>query len=353
MATIRDLLYFDFDKAASIWSQFHGGLREKISITEDQDKGQEAGVKFGIPKIAEARLGVQYGDKRSILETKVLHHDLLNLLDTQLCSEGLVADLNGAVTEPEPSADAIREAIGTRPYLKAQGWSVIEDYRRFLSITERFKDLTEFIALCSMEALKQSSEYLQVQTTLEAARAEASSMKDRNKKAIAQSRVKSIEDSIKKTMKSQLATPDQWIIDGLRLMINTFMPNRINFRIYPVPICPSFQVICNLKRECFVDQDLEHLLYGYGNRANVLLSVFGLITSIPPKSGSLFDPMAEFQSMETIPEKINIEKGLRTVFGAIDELESYFKFSRYPNVTVHPIAVFREFEGKDAEGKCG
>jgi hypothetical protein len=73
------------------------------------------------------------------------------------------------------------------------------------------------------------------------------------------------------------------------------MPSRINLRIYPFPNCPSFQVLCNLKSECFLDSDLEHLLYGYGNRPNVPLAVFGLITSIPDKAKPTFDPMKEFE----------------------------------------------------------
>ncbi len=43
---IRDLLYLDFDKAASIWSQFEEGLVERTSITNDLGKDRSAGTKF-------------------------------------------------------------------------------------------------------------------------------------------------------------------------------------------------------------------------------------------------------------------------------------------------------------------
>ena len=55
--TLRDLLYPDFDKAASIWSQFEEGLLERMSVTEDAGKNRTAGTKFGIPGIAQASLG--------------------------------------------------------------------------------------------------------------------------------------------------------------------------------------------------------------------------------------------------------------------------------------------------------
>lgn len=94
MEDVRDLLYLDFDKASSIWSQFEGGLRERVAVTDDDGKGQKAGVKFGIPKIAEATLGADYAQKRSTLETKILHHDVLNRVDDELSSCNLVFDVS-------------------------------------------------------------------------------------------------------------------------------------------------------------------------------------------------------------------------------------------------------------------
>jgi hypothetical protein len=61
---IRDILYLDFDKAASIWSQFDEGLLERVSVTEDAGKDRAAGTKFGIPGVAEASLGVDYLQKK-------------------------------------------------------------------------------------------------------------------------------------------------------------------------------------------------------------------------------------------------------------------------------------------------
>jgi len=148
---IRDLIYFDFDKAASIWSQFEGGLLERVSIKDDAAKGRKAGVRLGIPSIAQADLGVDYGDKQSRLESRVLHHDLLNRLERELTEAGLIVDLIEVVQASESSPAAIRAAIGSAPYLKASGWSVIEDCRRILSISERFNEMTGFIGKCSIK----------------------------------------------------------------------------------------------------------------------------------------------------------------------------------------------------------
>ncbi len=342
---IRDLLYLDFDKAASIWSQFEGGLRERLSVTDDSGKGQKAGVSFGIPKIAEANLGVDYTGKRSVLETKILHHDILNRVDVELTNAGLVVDLMTSLPASEPDPQEIRNAIGLHPYIKAAGASVIEDYRRILSISEKFNDIVEFVAECGMQAIKQSPEYLGLQEKIESMKREINNTKDRNQKATKKHQLKNIESTIQSLSKSEVSGVEKWLLDGIKLWINTFMPTRINFRVYPFPQCPAFQVLCNLKRECFVDQDPEHLLYGYGNRPNVPLTVFGLLTSIPQKDETtLFDPMAEFEIASAEPsDQIAFERGFRGLFGAMDQIEAFMRYSRYPNVTVHPIAVYRSF----------
>ncbi len=340
---VRDLLYLDFEKAASIWSQFEGGLRERVAITDDDGKGQKAGVKFGIPKIAEATLGAEYAQKRSTLETKILHHDILNRVDDELSGLNLVIDLSASIEADESSPEAVRAAVRGYPYVKATGACVIEDYPRILAISERFFDVINFVARCGMESLKQAPEYVAFQQQIEAAKDKVRKTHDHNKKAIATKQLQALESSLGGMAAKQLSGVEQWLLDGIKVWIDTFMPNRINFRTYPFPKCPSFQVFCNLKRDCFVDQDPQHLLYGYGNRPNVPLTVFGLITSIPEAIDSRFDPMAEFGESQSGSEQIAFERGFRQLFGAMDGIEAFMRYSRYPNITVHPISVYRSF----------
>jgi hypothetical protein len=219
--TLRDLLYLDFEKAASIWSQFEEGLLESVSVTEDTGKDRAAGTKFGIP--------------------------------------GLV---------------------------------------------------------------KASAEYQELQQLISEARVTANQEKDRNTKAAIRAKIKALEDNVAELSKPQVNTVEPWLIDAMREWIDTFMPNRINFRIYPFLECPSFQVLCNLKRECFIDSDLEHLLYGYGNRPNVRLAVFGLITSMPAIAGPPFDPLREFSERTDLSNEEVFESAFRGVFGGMDGLEA-------------------------------
>lgn len=344
---MRDLLYFDLEKAASIASQLGGGLRERFSVTHDIGKDTSAGVRFGLPHLADAKLGVDYAEKRLTLESRVLHHDLLTEVEIGLEKLNLVADLIKNPPGETSSPASIRDAIGTRPYLRASGRSVIEDYRRIVAISGKFNEIVNFISRGTLETLKKSPEYLELREQLEAAKKTVAEITDRNSKARAKAQLRSREEALEVKLKPQLEGIPEWLVDGLKLWIETFMPTRINFRIYPFPDCPSFQVICNLKREGFVDADLEHLLYGYGNKPTVPLAVFGLITSLPPQEDQAFDPLREFQAEGGLPDRAAFEKGLRTIFSAMDEIEAFVRFSRYPNVTLHPIAVYRSFADAD------
>jgi hypothetical protein len=337
---IRDLLYFDLDKATSILSQFEWGLIEQISITQDETNNQNGGGKVGIPQIAEFELGAEKQKRYSILETKRLHHDLLNRVEALLTQAELVVDLTSTINIEEPSPDYIREVIADRPYVKAQGRSVIEDYQRIMSVTTKMNDIMGYFIRYQ---LQQNQEFVELQAQIEVKRQEITLIKDRNQKSIASGKLKTLENQMEAAISTAISTSsiDPSLVDGIKQLIDTFMPNRINFRIYPFENTPSFQILCNLKRDCFVDQNLEHLLYGYGNRPNVALAVLGLITSIPPKEKGIFNPMAEFSGINS--QDIAFEKGLREIFGTMEQVEAIVRFSRYPNITIHPIAVFREF----------
>ena len=110
---IRDLLYLDFEKAASIWSQFEEGLPDRTSITQDVGKTQAAGAKLGVG-LAGANLGVDYIDKKSTLQSKTLHHDILSRVEQRLTKAGLVTDLSASLPEDEASPETIRTALGGR-----------------------------------------------------------------------------------------------------------------------------------------------------------------------------------------------------------------------------------------------
>lgn len=352
MNNIRDLVYFDLDKAMSIWSQFEGGKLEHFSNLTEETEGINGGAEASIPSIIKINMGARTSGRNLKEELKVLHHDLLEKVEERLSKVGLLSDL--AVFSPNPTSDVneIHDFIGKSAYLKVEGKSVIEDYRRISAISEKFNELSKFISRSAIESIKKSPEYLEIKAQFEQAQSEVQAISDRNERSRQKQSLKLLEQKLENMLKSDLGVVDQWILDGMQLWIKTFMPTRINFRIYPYEDFPSFQVICNLKSDCFIDQDLQHLLYGYGHRPNVPLTVTGLITSMPPLGGYNFDPLIEFENNEQNfeieeSEEENrkvFEKAFRKVFSAMEGIEDFVRYSRYPNVTVHPIAVYRNLK---------
>ncbi len=197
---LRDILYFDFEKASSIWSQFQWGRSKEISVTTEENADQQVEIGVGIPQLAEAKLNVGAGEKRTILETRILHHDLLNRIEALLSLAGLVVNLNEAISSDETSPDAIRTSIGDIPYVVASGWSFIEDYQRILSISERFTDLAKFVGRSAMEGFKDNPAYLELLHTIEQAKETAKSITDRNKKAQELAKIKGLEKNLEKML---------------------------------------------------------------------------------------------------------------------------------------------------------
>jgi hypothetical protein len=339
---IRDLIYLDFDKVSTLWSQLEGS---GAAPNDDERRRRNARIQAASEQAASG--GSLYADDGAIVRSALLNRDLLESVEGDLTAHGLIADLNDLIAPEETNGAAIRAAIGASPYVRAEGWSVIEDYQRIVAIADQFNEIIDFIGKAEIQSVRNTEGYQELQHALEDAKVAINAQGDRNQKAIARTKLQNVERQIAEMLRPGISTIESWLLEGVQKWITTFMSTRINFRIYPFAGCPAFQVICNLKRECFLDQDLEHLLYGYGLRPNLPLTVFGLVTSIPPEGPAPFDPMREFDSLNDASDKIIFEKIFRSMFNVMGEIESFVKFSRYPNITVHPLALFRQLRGSN------
>jgi hypothetical protein len=340
---IRDLIYLDFEKATTLWSQLDGSGDASGDATRD---GRNARILRGSERAANA--AGMYVDDRSIIESALLYRDLLETIESGLASHSLLADINELVPSNETNSRTVRSALGDTPYVRAEGWSTIEDYQRILSIADHFNEIIDFIGKAEIQSVRNTEGFQELQRALEEAKAAINAQTDRNQKAIAKTKLQNAERQIAEMLRPGITPIEAWLLEGIQKWIAIFMPNRINLRIYPFTECPTFQVICNLKRECFIDQNIEHFHYGYGNRPNVPLTVLGLVTSVPPEGAPVFDPMKEFESLAETTERIIFEKIFRSLFNMMGEIESFVKHARYPNITVHPIAVFRQLRGRNA-----
>lgn len=349
---LRDLLYFDFDKAASLFSQIEGGLVEKVESGSETSKDERNIRKYDV-KLFKPEFGGIATEKTSRLESRVLHHDLLVRLEGHLFSQGYAVDLNDALQAQESlNVQSIHGALGDVSCLRAEGWAVIEDYERIKNISAKFNPVVDFIGRCGMSNVEQSGEYQPLMKQLDDLKSAAASQADRNKRAKASKQLAVIEERVREAIKSAtgLAGVPEWLISGMALFIDTFMPGRINLRIYPFESVPSFQILSNLKRDCFVDDDLENVVFAYGTRPTVKLVVLGLVTSFPGEGGETFDPMAEFEdgTEGADSEEKGFERGFRAVFTGMEGLNRFARYSRFPNVTVYPLAAYRRVRRRGA-----
>ncbi|HEX5502370.1 MAG TPA: hypothetical protein VFW96_07080, partial [Thermomicrobiales bacterium] len=134
-AELRDLIYFDFNKAASLFSQAKGGLLKEIQESTESSHGKRAFGGIAAPFV-KAEAGGDAQEKTSILESRVLHHDLLTRLEDWLNSEGQLLDLNVFSKQHDNgpldfSNEGIRNAISSPSFLVVEGWAEFQDYERF------------------------------------------------------------------------------------------------------------------------------------------------------------------------------------------------------------------------------
>jgi len=124
------------------------------------------------------------------------------------------------------------------------------------------------------------------------------------------------------------------------------LSNRLVVEITPFEKFPSFSVTAVLKRSLLSDDELDHLLYGYGYLPNVSLSAMGLIVSNPPEMGN--GKSNKDSATESDQEPVNnvginnIENSLRNLVEAFAGMENLFRFDQYPKIMIDPIAIYRE-----------
>lgn len=341
---LRDLIYFDFDKAASVYSQVEGGLLKETQEATEGAKETRGGAQVDL-KIFKPELSKSSQEKTSTLESKVLHHDLLTRLETVLQEMELLVDVNEeADSEDFDYSDQSLHSIVSKPsFVIAEGWASIEDYSRFDFFTTHLKELAGFIKRCEVQGIEQSEEYKTLKEAVDSMKEEVRKEKNGKRKAQMKFQVKELEQQVDGFLATDNSLDEDlpdWLLEGINLFITTLMPNRINLRVYPFEENARFEILSNLKRDCFVESDLENVAFAYGTRPNIQLSVFGLITSVPSKDGVVFDPM-ENREEDSEKGEDQFENSFRQIFRAYEEFERFVRFSHYPNVTIYPIAVYQ------------
>src|SRR5438874_2486233 len=111
---LRDIIYFDFDKAASLFSQLEGGFLREVQSTLE---GTSATTFRGRVTAGVFGSGVESHtmERQGALETRVVYHDLLARLEAKLFELGVIADIGGGATDAG-SVGAARETVDESAY---------------------------------------------------------------------------------------------------------------------------------------------------------------------------------------------------------------------------------------------
>ncbi|HAA32325.1 MAG TPA: hypothetical protein DCE56_37285 [Cyanobacteria bacterium UBA8553] len=125
---LRDLVYFDINKAASIFSQLEMGLLTETKFTKNNSmeliyelmKREESIPREKKEVVLSSEEEKTKVEKKLTLESKVLHHDLLTRVEDLLFEENLIIDIssqlhNEVLSHCDKPLDSIRASIGDLP----------------------------------------------------------------------------------------------------------------------------------------------------------------------------------------------------------------------------------------------
>jgi hypothetical protein len=346
MSSIKDLIYFDLEKARSLISQLKGGLISEISRAFEDESETSSGIGFDL-KLISGKTGASERERVVKTEKIELYHELLNEIESKLTEKSYLTNISSSFYEGKGSFNDFMEIVPSMTYIKATGWGQFEDFQRFKRILSNFNDVQRLIFESQVTS---NPEIAQLREQLKDAKKDANQIKDKNAKSKEVIRLKHVEKNLDKalTMKTDITLLDESFIEKVKIFLDTFSPNRLNFRILPLDEFYEFQILSNLKEKYIIDGDFESIIYTYGSRPNIKLTVFGVITSCPPKEENRVNPNDEFilyNDSELTAEQI-FDKAFRNVFSSFEAFEKFFFVPTYPKIAVTPIAIYREIQKK-------
>lgn len=335
MESIKDLIYFDYDKAKSISSQLSGGLINEITRAIEEEGGFNSELGFDI-KLLKGSLGGSDKERKIKTERIELYHELLNDVEKKLSEKNIIKDLNSSLTS---SFNDFLEEVPNFNYIKANGWSSFEDFKRFKEIMSNFNEIQRLIYSSGLENSPEIIAQKKEINELKKGLSKANNVKELNK-------LKAIEKKFDQTLEelSEAQLLDETFIERIKTFLDTFSPNRLNFRLAPFDMFPEFQILSNLKSQYLVNGDFENVIFTYGSRPNIKLTVFGVITSCPGKEDKRIDLNDEFLGYndEDLTEAVSYDKIFRNVFASFENFEKFFFVPSYPKIAISPIAIYRE-----------
>jgi len=342
MSSIKDLIYFDLEKAQSIVSQLNKGLVSEISRAFEDEQEDSSGLGFDI-KVVKGNIGDKTKEKTIRTEKITLFHELLNEIESELTKKKLLTSINDSFETFQGSFNDYMDKIPDFTYIKATGWGNFEDFDRFKRIFTNFNDIQRLIF---ESQLIENPEVIELKNQLTESKKIANQNKDRNFKTKELNKIKALEKKLDDLLKkeTEMHLFDEVWIDRVKKFMDTFSPNRLNFRLLPLDNYDTFQILANLKDKYMVNGSFENTIFTYGSRPNIKLSVMGIITSCPRKEDIRIHPSDEYLGFEDdeLEDEVHFDKAFRNVFDSFEAFEKFFFVPYFPKIAISPIAIYRE-----------
>ncbi|MCI5141283.1 MAG: hypothetical protein D3909_06065, partial [Candidatus Electrothrix sp. ATG1] len=274
------------------------------------------------------------------------HHSLFQELEEELNKQGQLVDLSGQKMAEKIQDKEFRKGLKKTFCIKVTGRCVVEHYQRMKKISESFPDIAELINQSNKAAVKSTDAYKELVAQIKAREAEIAKIKDRNARNVQQAPLKEQKKKLTDLLENhtKAGVVEQWILDGLKTWIDTFIPGIINLRVYPDQEQMAVQVFGHLKQENFFDMDVSAFHFTYGSVPTEELTMLGIVSSVPNPEDASFNPHKEFLSGD-LSSREAVERGFRSVFRGFEGFEQMVRTCRYPRVLVHPLLVYREMGG--------
>lgn len=233
-------------------------------------------------------------------------------------------------------------------YIRAEGYCSINEFERLQRIISDFQWLVDFINKCNEHTVKRSEAYSELKNQIEEQKKGLKSINDRNERARQKKLIDEQEKRIKILIESlydKVEAPDEWLLDGFSKWIDIFNPGQILLRLKPFDSYQDFEIVSNLKREYFVETDINHVTFSYGQNPDVKLTLMGLVTSKPSiDQGDLTLRDVEEEGDTQHNKLRQFENAFLNMFDSMEGIAAFGRFVTYPNITVYPIAFYRQID---------
>ena len=163
-------------------SQINEGVLKEISKSKTNLKGKKRILGFDLFKIFKPSFEKNSSEQFAESQTKVFHHDMLNVVEKDLRDLGSLYVLNSNSEEQTDFVGIAKDHFQIW-YLDTEGWVVyLKIILRFNNVSLKFNELNLFINRCAITDTNVPDEIIKLETDIDKLKRQVQEIGDRNQK---------------------------------------------------------------------------------------------------------------------------------------------------------------------------